>query len=137
MVDPTAKEGDDTIVNPNPLCPALSFRFWCGAAGCYVQDYSYSGRVEELFEPDGILMPQQCTGLSDGRGEWIYEGDTIEIPCEYDPAPCCIFLVERNPCEPCNMILIGRTDDGLEIHRPLADARAGKIVRRGFTHREH
>ncbi len=132
FVDAGGGRGDYIAMSPNPLCPSLSFRFWCGAAGCYVQDYRYSGKVEELFEHDGVLVPQQCTGLRDCHGNWVYEADTVEIPIE-EAGGKMAFLVERDPCEPCNIILVGRSEQGLEVHKPLAAVRSGKITRCGFS----
>jgi hypothetical protein len=130
---------------PNLANPSLSFRFWCGAAKSYVEQYRFSGYVDELFEPDDMLFPQQCTGLTDAKGNWVYEGDLVQIPSDQlagilpgadgDDLGRLEFEVERDPCEPCNLILVAKTEKGIEVHIPLARVKLGRLTKRGFTTR--
>ena len=61
----------------------IKFRFWCPAANCFVKNYNYSGAVDELFEEDEQLVPQQFTGITDSEGTDIYEGDYVST--DYNP----------------------------------------------------
>lgn len=83
----------------------LQFRFWCPAGKAFIRDYKYSGMVDELFDEkeNDILIPQQCTGLKDKNGDWVYEGDVVEFTKETRVYK---GIVERDPRIPCNMDII-------------------------------
>lgn len=86
----------------------LQWRFWCPVAATYVMDYTYSGLVDELFNPeDNMLLPQQCTGLTDRDGRLVFEGDKVEL------SKGIIGDVIRNPIEPSNLILM--TTSGMQL----------------------
>jgi hypothetical protein len=107
--------------------PYFQFRFYCPIAKTYIQEYVYKGRVDELFESDvELLIPEQCTGLKDKTGAYVYEGDIVEFQYKIKPEvmECHDRLppglkdlyalnnqkvratVERDPCFPTNLHLI-------------------------------
>ena len=53
------------------------FRFWNPQAKAFVQDYRYSGLVDELFKQDDLLKPSQFIGILDKKLKEIYEGDVV------------------------------------------------------------
>jgi uncharacterized phage protein (TIGR01671 family) len=53
------------------------FRFWNPQTRAFVQNYKYNGFVDELFEPDEFLIPQQFLGILDKNMKEIFEGDVI------------------------------------------------------------
>jgi uncharacterized phage protein (TIGR01671 family) len=55
------------------------YRFWCNAARDFVINYNYNGAVDELFDDDSILKPQQCIGILDSEMKEIYEGDVVSF----------------------------------------------------------
>ena len=55
------------------------YRFWCHAAKDFVINYNYNGAVDELFDDDPILKPQQCIGILDSEMKEIYEGDVVSF----------------------------------------------------------
>ena len=55
------------------------FRFWNPQARGFVTNYKYNGYVDELFEPDEFLKPQQFLGILDSRMKEIYEGDVVNF----------------------------------------------------------
>ena len=56
----------------------IKFRFWSPPAKAFVEQYKYSGYVDELFEQDDTLIPCQYTGMKDNHQKEIWEGDVIE-----------------------------------------------------------
>jgi len=55
------------------------FRFWNPQAKAFVTNYKYNGYVDELFEPDEFLIPQQCIGILDSNMKEIYEDDVVRF----------------------------------------------------------
>jgi len=54
------------------------FRFWNPQAKAFVTNYKYNGFVDELFEPDEFLKPQQFLGILDKNMKEVYEGDVVK-----------------------------------------------------------
>jgi hypothetical protein len=54
------------------------FRFWNPQTQSFVQNYNYNGPVDELFEPDEFLKPQQFLGILDKNMKEVYEGDVVK-----------------------------------------------------------
>lgn len=126
--------------------PHLQFRFWCEAARAHVSDYSYSGRVDELFQGDDILIPEQCTGLLDLSGRPVYEGDIVEIPVtpgmpaweggvqvgdellQAMAGGKFSLEVARDPSCPTNLYLSGDGGGGIELFLPVSWVVRGEIV---------
>jgi len=63
------------------------FRFWNPQAKAFVKNYKYNGLVDELFEPDPFLIPQQFLGILDSNMKEIYEGDVV------------LFVYSSNECK--------------------------------------
>ena len=55
------------------------FRFWNPQVKKFVTNYKYNGFVDELFEPDEFLKPQQFLGILDKNMKEIYEGDVVNV----------------------------------------------------------
>ena len=55
------------------------FRFWNPQTKLFVTNYKYNGFVDELFEPDEFLKPQQFLGILDKNMKEIYEGDVVNF----------------------------------------------------------
>jgi len=55
------------------------FRFWNPQTRSFVTNYKYNGFVDELFEPDEFIKPQQFLGILDSRMKEIYEGDVVNF----------------------------------------------------------
>ena len=55
------------------------FRFWNPQTKIFVTNYNYNGPVDELFEPDEFLKPQQFLGILDKNMKEIYEGDVVNV----------------------------------------------------------
>lgn len=126
--------------------PHLHFRFWCEAARTHVSDYIYKGKVDELFQGDGILIPEQCTGLRDLTGRFAYEGDLVEVQVGANMplweggvsvgevllakmAGGMISLeVSRDPTCPTNLYLSGESEGGGELFLPVSWVTRGTVV---------
>jgi hypothetical protein len=131
--------------------PHLQFRFWCEAARSHVSDYNYRGRVDELFQDDDILIPEQCTAIRDLSGVTVYEGDIVEVPVALDmPAweggvrvgeellramggSTVSLEVARDPACPTNLYLSGEGDGGVELFLPVSWVGRGKVVGHRWT----
>lgn len=129
-----------------PTTNPLEFRYWCNAAGCYIDNYRYTGILEDFLEPDNILFPQQSTGIMDAGGRVAYEGDIVEFLAEGVGARwedgstiSSSFLkdavgillkgeVSRNPVLPCNMWLTSWIRGKGEAVFPLETIKSGKIA---------
>ena len=57
---------------------SIKFRFWNPPGKAFVEQYKYSGYVDELFEQDSMLIPSQYTDMKDCEQKEIWEGDIIE-----------------------------------------------------------
>jgi hypothetical protein len=57
----------------------IKFRFWNPQAKAFVEQYKYSGYVDELFEEDKFLIPSQFTELQDIKGNYLFEGDIVKF----------------------------------------------------------
>ena len=57
----------------------IKFKFWNPQTKSFVQQYKYSGYVDELFEQDDFLIPCQFTGLQDKHGKDVYENDLVKL----------------------------------------------------------
>ena len=55
------------------------FRFWNPQTRSFLTNYKYNGFVDELFEPDEFIKPQQFLGILDSRMKEIYEGDVVNF----------------------------------------------------------
>jgi len=55
------------------------FRFWNPQTKIFVTNYNYNGLVDQLFEPDEFLKPQQFLGILDKNMKEIYEGDVVNF----------------------------------------------------------
>jgi hypothetical protein len=55
------------------------YRFWNPQSKIFVQNYKYNGLVDELFDPDPLLMPQQFLGILDSNMKEVYEGDVVRF----------------------------------------------------------
>ena len=55
------------------------FRFWNPQAKSFVENYKYDGLVDELFDPDPLLIPQQFLGILDSNMKEVYEGDVVRF----------------------------------------------------------
>ena len=55
------------------------FRFWNPQAKAFVTNYKYNGFVDELFEPDEFLKPQQFLGIFDKNMKEIFEEDVVSF----------------------------------------------------------
>lgn len=138
--------------------PYLQFRFYCPAAKSYITDYKYNGKIDELFESDTeLLIAQQCTGLKDRRGNYVYEGDIVKFKYNIDPSitkelskdlpPSLKKLyklmgkkvkatVERDPCSPTNLHLIFTQKNRITRLFTLDWIKKSKIVGNIFQEKE-
>ncbi len=55
------------------------YRFWNPQSKSFVQNYKYNGFIDELFEPDDFLKPQQFLGILDSNMKEVYEGDVVKF----------------------------------------------------------
>ena len=55
------------------------FRFWNPQTRSFVTNYKYNGFVDELFESDEFLKPQQFLGILDKKMKEVYEGDVVKF----------------------------------------------------------
>jgi uncharacterized phage protein (TIGR01671 family) len=137
--------------------PYLQFRFYCPAGKAFIRDYKYNGRVDELFESDvDILIAQQCTGLKDKEGKYVYEGDIIKFKYKLHPdikdasknsLPNSLkklyklknktikAVVERDPCSPTNLHLVYQKPRKLERLFDLNWITKSKVVGNIFSNK--
>ena len=54
------------------------FKFWNPQAKSFVENYTYKGLVDELFEPDEFLKPKQFLGIYDKNMKEVYEDDVVK-----------------------------------------------------------
>jgi hypothetical protein len=55
------------------------YRFWNPQAKTFVENYTYKGLVDELFEPDEFLKPKQFLGILDSEMKEVYEDDVVKF----------------------------------------------------------
>lgn len=83
----------------------LKFRFWDTQNNTFVEDYNYCGPVDKLFceQEFDIIIPQQCTGIKDVHGLYIYEGDIIKFKIEGKEY---IGTIQRDCFMQCNLDVV-------------------------------
>lgn len=59
------------------------YKFFCTAANSFIEQYKYNGYVDELFD-DPLLVPCQCTGMTDSKGTVVYENDIVNIKGNFE-----------------------------------------------------
>jgi len=79
------------------------FRFWNPQVKSFVTNYKYNGFVDELFEPDEFLHPQQFLGILDKNIKEVYEGDVVKGI--YGSEGLEIIGVVRYSCDWCSYVV--------------------------------
>jgi hypothetical protein len=92
------------------------FRFWCSAFSCYAKSVWYSGEGDQALKGDDGVRAEQCSGLTDSEGTFIFENDVVKNYTGY-------FSVVRSGDSPCNLILEGEGEVAIGLDERGSDCR--------------